>query len=141
MVYSFAGIGAALGMTVEDVFTQNPRLWVQKARIRLLGEPLPAADVMINQRKKPQGMRSFAVVVRTARMKPSCHRLVGKGDMEAEFSEFSGQPGGEAGAFYALEMIGAEVGIKDAAPEHPVDGGEDGRRRRRRSPCAGRVAP
>jgi putative NAD(P)-binding protein/integrase-like protein len=29
MVYSFARIGAALGMTVEDVFTQNRRLWVR----------------------------------------------------------------------------------------------------------------
>jgi len=29
MVYSFARIGAALGMTVEDVFTQNHRLWVR----------------------------------------------------------------------------------------------------------------
>jgi integrase/recombinase XerC len=30
MVYSFARIGAALGMKVEDVFTQNPgRLWVR----------------------------------------------------------------------------------------------------------------
>jgi hypothetical protein len=29
MVYSFAGIGAALGMAVEDVFTQNRRLWVR----------------------------------------------------------------------------------------------------------------
>jgi site-specific recombinase XerD len=28
MVYSFARVGAALGMTVEDVFTQNRRLWV-----------------------------------------------------------------------------------------------------------------
>ena len=28
MVYSFARIDAALGMTVEDVFTQNRRLWV-----------------------------------------------------------------------------------------------------------------
>jgi site-specific recombinase XerD len=28
MVYSFARIGAALGMTVEDVYTQNRRLWV-----------------------------------------------------------------------------------------------------------------
>jgi integrase len=28
VVYSFARIGAALGMTVEDVFTQNRRLWV-----------------------------------------------------------------------------------------------------------------
>jgi site-specific recombinase XerD len=29
MVYSFARIGAALGTTVEDVFTQNRRLWVR----------------------------------------------------------------------------------------------------------------
>jgi site-specific recombinase XerC len=29
MVYSFARIGAALGMAVEDVFTQNCRLWVR----------------------------------------------------------------------------------------------------------------
>ena len=29
MVYSFARIGAALGMTVEDVFTQDRRLWVR----------------------------------------------------------------------------------------------------------------
>jgi integrase/recombinase XerC len=29
MVYSFARIGAALGMKVEDVYTQNRRLWVQ----------------------------------------------------------------------------------------------------------------
>ena len=29
MVYSFARIGAALGMMVEDVYTQNRRLWVR----------------------------------------------------------------------------------------------------------------
>jgi integrase len=29
MVFSFARIGAALGMKVEDVFTQDRRLWVQ----------------------------------------------------------------------------------------------------------------
>jgi integrase/recombinase XerC len=29
MVFSFARIGAPLGMTVEDVFTQNRRLWVR----------------------------------------------------------------------------------------------------------------
>jgi integrase len=28
-VYSFARIGAALGMAVEDVYTQNRRLWVR----------------------------------------------------------------------------------------------------------------
>jgi hypothetical protein len=29
MIYSFARIGAALGMNGEDVFTQNQRLWVR----------------------------------------------------------------------------------------------------------------
>jgi integrase len=29
MVYSFARVGAALGMKVEDVFTQNRRLWLR----------------------------------------------------------------------------------------------------------------
>jgi site-specific recombinase XerD len=29
MIYSFARIGAALGMVVEDVYTQNRRLWVR----------------------------------------------------------------------------------------------------------------
>ena len=29
MVYSFARVGAALAMKVEDVFTQNRRLWVR----------------------------------------------------------------------------------------------------------------
>jgi hypothetical protein len=37
MVYSFARIGTALGMTIEDVYTQNRRLWVrlQRAETRL----------------------------------------------------------------------------------------------------------
>ena len=34
MVYSFARIDAALGMKVEDVFTQNRRLWVQRPQSR-----------------------------------------------------------------------------------------------------------
>jgi hypothetical protein len=42
-------------------------------------------------------------------MKPSCYRSVGQGDLEPQFGEFSGETGGEAGAFGALEMIGAEV--------------------------------
>jgi integrase len=29
MVYSFARVGAALGMKIEDVYTQNRRLWVR----------------------------------------------------------------------------------------------------------------
>jgi len=34
MVYSFARIGAALTMKVEDVFTQNRRLWCGYTRRR-----------------------------------------------------------------------------------------------------------
>jgi hypothetical protein len=43
MVYCFARIGTALGMTIKDVFTQNRRLWVW---LREKGRPaacLPAA--------------------------------------------------------------------------------------------------
>ena len=29
MVYSFARVGAALGMKVEDVYTQSRRLWLR----------------------------------------------------------------------------------------------------------------
>jgi integrase len=29
MVFSFARIGAAVGMKVEDVYTQNRRVWVR----------------------------------------------------------------------------------------------------------------
>jgi hypothetical protein len=32
MVYSFARVGAALGMTVADVYTQQRRLWVKVCR-------------------------------------------------------------------------------------------------------------
>jgi hypothetical protein len=38
MVYSFARIGAALGMSIEDVYTQNRRLWVR------LSEPTGSAS-------------------------------------------------------------------------------------------------
>src|SRR6202049_276413 len=41
MVYSFARVGAALGMKVEDVFTQNRRLWV---RLREKGGKAHAMD-------------------------------------------------------------------------------------------------
>jgi hypothetical protein len=41
MVYSFARIGAALGMAVEDVYTQNRRLWV---RLREKGGKRHARD-------------------------------------------------------------------------------------------------
>ena len=59
-------------------------------------------------------------------MKPG-HRLGGQGDVEAEFIEFPGEAGGEAGPFDAVEVVGAEVGVGDAAAEHPVGGGEDRR--------------
>jgi hypothetical protein len=41
MVYSFARIGAALGVAVEDVYTQNRWLWV---RLREKGGKRSGAD-------------------------------------------------------------------------------------------------
>jgi site-specific recombinase XerD len=41
MVFSFARIGAALGMKVEDVFTQNRRLWVQLREKRGISHAMP----------------------------------------------------------------------------------------------------
>src|SRR3954471_5118626 len=41
MVYSFARVGAALGMRVEDVFTQNRRLWCGCARGAARPTPCP----------------------------------------------------------------------------------------------------
>jgi hypothetical protein len=55
-------------------------------------------------------------------MKPSCHHSVGKGDAEAEFGDYSGKTG-EAADFYALKVIGPEVGIKNTACEQRVDDG------------------
>jgi integrase/recombinase XerC len=42
MVCSFARIGAALGMTVEDVFTQNRRLWVRRERRQAARDAVPS---------------------------------------------------------------------------------------------------
>jgi hypothetical protein len=43
MVYSFARIGAALGMAVEDVFAQNRRLWVRlRERRQAARDALPS---------------------------------------------------------------------------------------------------
>jgi integrase len=41
MVFSFARIGAALGMKVEDVFTQNRRLWVRPREKGGKGHAMP----------------------------------------------------------------------------------------------------
>ena len=59
MVYSFARIGAAIGMRVEDVYTQNRRLWVRlRGRIgRGMSWPIRKA-----------ARRSFAVGADRARL-------------------------------------------------------------------------
>ena len=54
-------------------------------------------------------------------MKPSCCLALGQGDVEAEFIELAGEPGGKAGTPGPVEVVGAEVGINDASAEHPVN--------------------
>ncbi|OAI13663.1 hypothetical protein A1359_12035 [Methylomonas lenta] len=41
MIYSFAPIGAALGMKVEDVYTQSRRLWVRLREKSDKGHEMP----------------------------------------------------------------------------------------------------
>ena len=58
MVYSFARIGAALGMTVEDVYTQNRRLWV---RLREKGgkrHAMPCARDAVPPQRRLSGRRA-----------------------------------------------------------------------------------
>ena len=45
MVYSFARIGAAIGMRVEDVYTQNRRLWVRCTRRAASSTPCRASTI------------------------------------------------------------------------------------------------
>ena len=53
-------------------------------------------------------------------MKLSCCGAFGKGYIEAEFIEPSGEARGQAGALGALEVVGAEVMVIHPAPEHDV---------------------
>jgi integrase len=55
MVYSFARIGAALGMAVEDVYTQNRRLWVRLPCHHNLDEYLVAYLDGAGLRDDPKG--------------------------------------------------------------------------------------
>src|SRR5690242_21637856 len=80
---------------------------------RLLPQALPAESTAL----EPKIVRS--------RMKPSCGRRFGQGDVEPEFTKLAGEARGEAGAVASLEVVGAEVLVGDAAAEHPVDGGQD----------------
>jgi integrase len=58
MVNSFARIGAALGMTVEDVFTQNRRLWLQ---LREKGGKRQISDRVSRRRRVAQRPKRAAV--------------------------------------------------------------------------------
>jgi len=46
MVYSFARIGAAIGMRVEDVYSQNRRLWVRCTRRAASSTPCRAITIL-----------------------------------------------------------------------------------------------
>lgn len=48
MVYSFAPIGSALGMAVEDLYTQNRRLWVRLRERAARGTRCRATTTLMN---------------------------------------------------------------------------------------------
>src|SRR6516162_2654678 len=58
-IYPFARIGAALGTTVEDVYTQNRRLWVRLRAGRTGGRPPKLTDDD-SEAAKARGRRSLA---------------------------------------------------------------------------------
>ena len=59
-------------------------------------------------------------------MKRSRGLPLGKGDVEAEFGEFSDKAGDEARALDAVKVVGTEIVEGNGAGEHPVDGGQNG---------------
>jgi site-specific recombinase XerC len=67
MVYSFARIGAALGMAVEDVYRQNRRLWVrlregrQAARDAVPSQPRRISRCLSRWRRSPRRSQGAAV--------------------------------------------------------------------------------
>jgi hypothetical protein len=55
-------------------------------------------------------------------MKPSSHRSVGKGDIEAEFGEFSGKVGGEAVRSLRSRFEGDRVHVMSSViPDGPIN--------------------
>lgn len=62
MVFSFARIGAALGMKVDDVFTQNRRLWVQ---LREKGHTIGRGTGLLTHTPLPQA-NAYAMIGRRA---------------------------------------------------------------------------
>src|ERR1700693_4046604 len=71
MVYSFARIGAALGMAIEDVYTQNRRLWV---RLREKGGKRHAMPCHHNL-EEPIQSGSFWLHVASAQVKLDAHSV------------------------------------------------------------------
>src|SRR5277367_6142128 len=60
MVYSFARIGAALGMRVEDVFYQNRRLWGRcEMSLDSLPSSLRSTNGTVPPAKRPRALSSF----------------------------------------------------------------------------------
>jgi integrase/recombinase XerC len=71
MVYSFARIGAALGMAVEDVYTQNRRLWVLGAAARegrqAACDAMPSESLHLRRVGHVGDVRSVAQALRQSR--------------------------------------------------------------------------
>ena len=56
MAYSFARIGAALAMKVEDVYTQNRRLWVRLREKGGKARAMPCQTGLLPEREVGQGI-------------------------------------------------------------------------------------
>jgi site-specific recombinase XerC len=64
MVYSFARIGAALGVTVEDVYMQNRRLWVGCAKSAASGTRCRAITTSRNTSRLISTVQAYPMIPR-----------------------------------------------------------------------------
>jgi integrase len=108
MVYSFARIGAALPMKVEDVFTQNRRLWVRLREKRGKAHSMPGhhnLETYLTAYIEQSGL--------AADPKGPLFRTIGRGT-----SRLSRTPLHQANAYVMIGRRAASAGIQTKLDNH-----------------------
>lgn len=108
MVYSFARIGAAIGMRVEDVYTQNRRLWV---RLREKGGKAHAMPCHHNLEAYLTAYLEQTGIMEDG--KGPLFRTIGRGT-----SRLTSTPLPQANAYAMIARRAAAVGIKTKIGNH-----------------------
>lgn len=108
MVYSFARIGAALGMRVEDVYTQNRRLWVRLREKGGKAHAMPChhnLETYLTKYMEQTGISEDA--------KGPLFRTIGRGT-----AKLTGTPLPQANAYAMIGRRAAAAGIETKIGNH-----------------------